>query len=128
MADTDLYDRYEAAFEGIEAPFAFVDLDALATNATAMLERAAGKPIRVASKSIRCREILERAAGLDRRFGGVLCFTLPEALFLAEHGFTDLLVGYPTTGAGRSRGSASWPPSARLRHRSSSSTTPCSST
>ncbi len=91
-----LYDRYEAAFEGIEAPFAFVDLDALAANGAEMLGRAAGKPIRVASKSVRCVEILGRIAALDERFRGLLCFTLPEALFLAEAGFEDLLVAYPT--------------------------------
>ena len=49
-----MYQRYEAIFEGIEAPFAFVDLDALGANAAAMLDRAAGKPIRVATKSVRC--------------------------------------------------------------------------
>ena len=47
--DDALHDRYEAIFEGIEAPFAFVDLDALDANADAMLARAGGKPIRVAS-------------------------------------------------------------------------------
>ncbi len=92
-----LYQRYEAIFEGIEAPFAFVDLDAVGSNAAAMLERAAGKPIRVATKSIRCTTMLRRIGAIDERFRGLLCFTLPEALELAEAGFTDLLVAYPTT-------------------------------
>ncbi len=91
-----LYERYEGIFEGIEAPFAFADLDALESNARAMLERAAGKPIRLASKSVRCREVLSRVAALDSGFSGLLCLTLPEALFLADDGFRDLLVGYPT--------------------------------
>ena len=92
-----LYERYEGIFEGIEAPFAFVDLDALGANAAAMLDRAAGKPIRVASKSVRCVEVLRRIADLDERFRGQLCLTLPEALHLYEHGFRDLVVAYPTT-------------------------------
>jgi D-serine deaminase-like pyridoxal phosphate-dependent protein len=91
-----LYERYEGIFEGIEAPFAFVDLDALEANAAAMLARAAGKPIRLASKSVRCREVLARVAAIDQRFGGLLCLTLPEALFLAGGGARDLVVAYPT--------------------------------
>ena len=38
----------EDIFSEIEAPFAFVDLDAMWANADWMLERSAGKPIRVA--------------------------------------------------------------------------------
>ena len=94
--DDALHDRYEAIFEGIEAPFAFVDLDALDANADAMLARAGGKPIRVASKSVRCRQVLDRIDGHDERFRGLLCFTLPEALMLAEAGRRDIVVAYPT--------------------------------
>ena len=83
MSDAALYDRYEAIFEGVEAPFAFVDLDALAVNADSMLERAGDKPIRVASKSVRCREVLELIDESDERFRGLLCFTVAEALMLA---------------------------------------------
>ena len=43
------YDRLETAFAGRDAPFAFVDLDALWSNAHEMLGRAGPKPIRVAS-------------------------------------------------------------------------------
>jgi D-serine deaminase-like pyridoxal phosphate-dependent protein len=89
--------RYEQIFEEVEAPFAFVDLDALWANAEQMLGRAGGKPIRVASKSIRCRRLLERILVRDEQFRGLLAFTLPEALWLAEQGFDDLVVAYPTT-------------------------------
>ena len=70
MDDAALHERYEAIFEGIEPPFAFVDLGALAANADSMLGRAASKPIRVASKSVRCREVLALIAERDERFGG----------------------------------------------------------
>src|SRR5689334_16240881 len=62
-----------------------------------MLRRAGAKPIRVASKSLRCRPLLERILARDERFRGLLTYTLPETLWLAEHGFDDLLVAYPTT-------------------------------
>ena len=97
MSADAIYARYEGIFQGIEAPFAFVDLDAVAANAGEMLGRSSGKPIRVASKSVRCREVLTRIEVLDERFQGLLCFTLPEALWLYDHGRRDLVVGYPTT-------------------------------
>jgi D-serine deaminase-like pyridoxal phosphate-dependent protein len=90
--------EYEAIFADVEAPFAFVDLDALWANADEMLGRARGKPIRVASKSLRCRALQETI--LERRgFAGTMTFTLPETLWLAAQGFEDLLLAYPTTDA-----------------------------
>ena len=64
-------------------------------NADDMLRRAGGKPIRVASKSVRCRALLERILDRDERFAGLLTFTLPETLWLAEQGFEDLLARLP---------------------------------
>jgi D-serine deaminase-like pyridoxal phosphate-dependent protein len=90
------HERYERIFAEVEAPFAFVDLDAMWANATAMLERAGAKPIRVASKSIRCRALLEAILQRDERFAGLMTYTLPETLWLAEQGFEDLLLAYPT--------------------------------
>ena len=88
--------RYEQIFSEVEAPFAFVDLDAMWANTDDMLRRAGGKPIRIASKSIRCRPLLERILARDEGFRGLLTFTLPETLWLAEHGFDDMVVAYPT--------------------------------
>ncbi len=90
------HERYEAIFEEVEAPFAFVDLDAMWSNAAAMLERAGAKPVRVASKSLRCRDLIERILRRDERFAGLMTFTLPETLWLAEGGFENLLLAYPT--------------------------------
>ena len=90
------HDRYERIFAEVEAPFAFVDLDAMWANAAAMLGRAGGKPIRVASKSIRCRALLEMILRRDAGFAGLMTFTLPETLWLSEQGFDDLLLAYPT--------------------------------
>ncbi|MEU7894731.1 amino acid deaminase/aldolase [Nonomuraea sp. NPDC049152] len=92
MDDRQRYDRATAEFE---PPFAILDLEALRANAESLVRRAGGKPIRVASKSIRSRPILERILAMDG-FRGVMAFTLPEALWLVSQGFTDVLVAYPT--------------------------------
>jgi D-serine deaminase-like pyridoxal phosphate-dependent protein len=90
------YERLERATAGIEAPFALVDLDAMWRNADDMLRRAAGKPIRVASKSVRCRPLLERILARGPGYRGLLTYTLPETLWLAREGLADLVVAYPT--------------------------------
>ncbi len=95
------HERYEEAFAEVEAPFAFVDLDAMWANAAEMLGRAGGKPIRVASKSVRCRALLATILGRDEKgFRGLMTFTLPETLWLAERGFENLLLAYPTADTG----------------------------
>ncbi|HEX5712412.1 MAG TPA: alanine racemase [Solirubrobacterales bacterium] len=90
------YERFERVFDEVEAPFAFVDLDAMWANAAAMRERAAGKPVRVASKSLRCRALLRAILERNEGYAGLMTFTLPETLWLAEQGFEDLLLAYPT--------------------------------
>jgi D-serine deaminase-like pyridoxal phosphate-dependent protein len=90
------YERLERATEGIEAPFALVDLDAMWWNAGDMLRRAAGKPIRIASKSVRSRPLLERMLAHGPAYRGLLTYTLPETLWLARAGQENLVVAYPT--------------------------------
>jgi D-serine deaminase-like pyridoxal phosphate-dependent protein len=92
--------RYERIFAELEAPFAFVDLDAMWANADSMLARAGGKPIRIASKSIRCRALQEGISRRDPGFSGTMTYTLPETLWLMEQGFEDLLLAYPTADIG----------------------------
>jgi D-serine deaminase-like pyridoxal phosphate-dependent protein len=88
-----LQEHLESATADLEPPFAVVDLDAFDANAADLLRRARGKPVRLASKSVRCRALIERALGLGLR--GILSFTLPEALWLAgDH--DDIVVAYPT--------------------------------
>jgi D-serine deaminase-like pyridoxal phosphate-dependent protein len=89
------YARLEAALVGVEPPFAVVDLDAFRANAEDLVRRAGGKPIRVASKSVRCRSLLRAAQALPG-FRGLMTFTLRESLWLQRDGFEDLLLGYPT--------------------------------
>ncbi|MCY7326344.1 MAG: amino acid deaminase/aldolase, partial [Microbacteriaceae bacterium] len=79
----------------LDPPFGVLSLEALAWNAHSLLDRAAGTSIRVATKSIRVRAVIDAVLALPG-FSGVLAYTLPEALWLAEE-VPDVVVGYPTT-------------------------------
>ncbi|MGW1838697.1 amino acid deaminase/aldolase [Streptomyces sp. BBFR2] len=87
--------RYDRATAGLDAPLALVDLAAFDANADDLVRRAGGKPVRVASKSVRCRALLERVLARDG-FAGIMSFTLDESLWLARSGFGDVLLAYPT--------------------------------
>ena len=91
------YEALAGATAGLEPPFAVIDVDALQANAQSLVRRAAGKPVRLASKSVRCRAISNAVLATDG-FRGILALTLPEALWLAEE-CEDVVVGYPTTDA-----------------------------
>jgi D-serine deaminase-like pyridoxal phosphate-dependent protein len=99
VAEQSPYARLEAALAGVEPPFAVVDLDALRANAADLVRRAGGTPIRVASKSVRCRAMLREALARPG-FSGLMTFTLRESLWLRDDGFEDLLLGYPTVDRG----------------------------
>jgi hypothetical protein len=73
---------------------ASIDVDALRHNALDLVVRSSGVPIRVASKSIRVREVLDATLALPG-YRGILAFTLPEALWLAED-HDDIVLGYPS--------------------------------
>ncbi|MCT9092181.1 amino acid deaminase/aldolase [Streptomyces sp. ASQP_92] len=87
--------RYDRATAHLDAPVAIVDLEAFDANADDLVRRAAGKPIRVASKSVRCRALLERVLARPG-FAGIMSFTLAESLWLARAGFEDVLLAYPS--------------------------------
>ncbi|TXK06687.1 amino acid deaminase/aldolase [Microbacterium mitrae] len=84
-----------SATAALSAPVAVIAQDALAYNARDMLVRARGVPIRVASKSIRVRAVLDAVLALPG-YRGILAFTLAEALWLAGT-HDDIVMGYPTT-------------------------------
>ena len=86
--------RLASATAGVEPPYGVISVEALAANAHDMLARAQGTPIRVASKSVRVRGVLDAVLALPG-YHGILAYTLPEALWLAET-HDDVVVGYPT--------------------------------
>lgn len=84
----------------LEAPLAAIHLPSLRKNIAYSVQRAAGTRIRIASKSIRVRRVLEEALGPDLRGGehirGIMAYSLREALWLAAQGCDDILLGYPS--------------------------------
>ncbi|WP_029290772.1 amino acid deaminase/aldolase [Cellulomonas sp. HZM] len=94
-----LGERLDAATGHLPAPLAVVDLDALEANADDLVRRADGMPIRVASKSVRVREVLERVLARPG-FAGVMAYSVREAVWLARQGVDDVLVGYPSVDVG----------------------------
>ena len=96
----DYWPSLTAATSELDPPYGVVSAPALAHNAFDMLDRANGTPIRVASKSVRVRGVLDAVLALPG-YAGVLAYTLPEALWLASDAdghsaIPDVVVGYPT--------------------------------
>lgn len=87
--------KLDAATRDLDPPFAAVDLDALESNADAMVRRSVDHPIRVASKSVRCRSVVAKVLARPG-YAGVMAYSLREAIWLAEEGFDDVLVAYPS--------------------------------
>ncbi len=89
-------DQLERATAHLDPPFAVVDLAAFDANAHDLVRRANGVPIRVVSKSLRCRHLIERALARPG-YRGVMSYSLAEALWLHASGTSDdVLVAYPT--------------------------------
>lgn len=93
------YGRYRQAIQGEPLPTAMVDLDALDENTDRIIEmvRSQDKRLRLATKSLRCPDLLsyllERGAGA---FQGLMTYSAAETAFLYRGGFDDLLLAYPT--------------------------------
>ncbi len=79
-------------------PAALVDLRAFDQNLESLLAvaRKAGKAVRLASKSVRCRDLMQRAMDAsDGRIHGLMTYSARETAFLFENGFDNLLLAYP---------------------------------
>lgn len=94
----DWWPALTAATHDLNAPVGVIAVEALASNAFDLLDRAAGLPIRVASKSVRVRGVLDAVLALPG-YRGILAYSLPEALWLAET-YDDVVVGYPSADRG----------------------------
>jgi D-serine deaminase-like pyridoxal phosphate-dependent protein len=88
--------RLDEATAHLDPPFAVLDGPAMATNADELVRLAAGKPIRIATKSIRCRDVLRMLLARPG-WRGLMAYSLPEAIWLQRrHVSNDILIGYPT--------------------------------
>ena len=87
---------YRQLFAGQHLPLAFVDLDLVDKNAQDLLDRAGGVPIRIASKSVRCVQVIRHVLEHHKGFQGIPAYSAGEASYLADSGFDDIVVAYPT--------------------------------
>lgn len=93
-------DHLSEATANLSAPFAALYLPAMKANIEDIERRSRSLPTRVASKSIRCRAVMQQVLGENLTaqgdFKGIMAYSLREALWLHEHGAQDILIGYPT--------------------------------
>jgi D-serine deaminase-like pyridoxal phosphate-dependent protein len=93
------WQQYKEALSSEPLPAALIDLDALAENVRTLAAPLAGtgKTLRVATKSLRCPELvrLVRAQAGDV-VRGLMTYTAAETAYWAEQGERDLLLAYPT--------------------------------
>ncbi|MEU6831507.1 alanine racemase [Nocardia beijingensis] len=100
MTETSPIAGLHAATAELDPPLAAIDLSTLRANAADLVRRAGGTPVRVASKSVRCRAVLAEVLGAELTaaggFAGIMSYSLREALWLVRHGARDVLLGYPS--------------------------------
>lgn len=81
-------------------PSVVVDLGAFDRNARALAaevsSRRPGLTLRLATKSFRVPELLRRVLDSSPVYSGLMCYSAEELAFLADEGFDDLLLAYPT--------------------------------
>ncbi len=93
------YTTYRDAISNERLPLAFVDLDCFDANIDLVCQKAAGtgRTIRIGTKSLRCepltRRIFEHGGAT---FRGLLTFTVEETAWLAQKGYDDMIIAYPT--------------------------------
>lgn len=90
-----MWTRIDTATRDLPAPLAAVDLQALDANSDDLVRRARGVPIRIATKSVRCRDVLDRILARPG-FAGLMGYSLAEAVWLVDQGAVDVLVAYPS--------------------------------
>lgn len=90
------YLNYIKALNHPSVPTLFLDFDAFKKNIEWVKKNAGGKKIRLASKSIRSKEVLKKILSSSDLFQGIMAYDLREALWLRDEGFKDILMGYPT--------------------------------
>ena len=86
------------ATRDLPAPLALLDGVALEANLADLARRAGGVPVRVATKSIRVRSVIDRALEHEA-FRGLMTYSLAESVWLADLGHDDILLAYPSVNA-----------------------------
>lgn len=86
---------FDKAFQHLERPFAWLDMNALDANIKFINQRVRDKKIRIATKSIRSVQVLNYLGEMLENVSGFMTFTASETCYLLENGFDHLLIGYP---------------------------------
>jgi D-serine deaminase-like pyridoxal phosphate-dependent protein len=102
----DQWQRYRALLATEPLPSALIDLDALEANTRALTRplQGTGKTLRLATKSVRCPDVVARVrltAGSVVK--GLMTYTASETSFWAGRGERDLLLAYPVARADDAR-------------------------
>jgi len=96
----DPWPRLDLATVELSAPLAVIDRQAAARNAVRLVQRAAGTPVRLATKSLRSRALLSALLATDG-YAGLMAHAAAEAVWLVRSGTSDdVLIGYPTVARG----------------------------
>lgn len=77
------------------SPTAWLDLDAVDHNIGIVNSKTNGKRLRIASKSVRCIEVLKYVANKTPDFIGIMSYDALETQHLLKEGFEDVLCAYP---------------------------------
>ncbi len=97
--DSTAYARYTHALRDEPRPCALVDVEAFDRNTDLLLGIAGKKPLRVATKSVRCPALLaritKRAASRGQPRVSFMTYCAHETRFLHEQGLDDFLLAYP---------------------------------
>ncbi|MBR7554952.1 amino acid deaminase/aldolase [Allobacillus sp. SKP8-2] len=81
--------------KGLSLPALFLNVNAFDENCQMIANKSNGKTVRIATKSIRSIPVLQRILDSSPVFKGLLCYSPDEAVYLAEAGFDDIMIGYP---------------------------------
>lgn len=94
------YSEWRRILKDLPLPAAILDRDAFDRNvalfAGLVQENGSGQSLRLATKSIRVPELMRRILSFGPPYRGLMTYTVRETAFLAEIGFDDFLVAYPT--------------------------------
>ncbi|MEW6055525.1 MAG: alanine racemase [Bdellovibrionota bacterium] len=98
MSSKISYSQWNAILANERLPAVVVDLDAFDRNVAKMasLVHSYGKTLRLATKSVRVPELIQRVLNYGPVFQGLMCYSIEEAAFWAERGLDDLFIAYPS--------------------------------
>ena len=89
------YQFYKERLKAYKAPYLVLDKAYYELNIKMQEERLAGRPIRIASKSIRSPDLILSLLKRSPQYIGVMGYKYCESKYLLENGLKDLLMGYP---------------------------------